>query len=161
MNVRFLKSVLFACACVCCSLAVNATIYTVGDGETYSITGTGGDKINVRGAVLDAQGGSTVVFSPTQSGSALYASCWHAIQATNGIVTLDVSADTAQGCVRRLTSITCSGTGGFRVKGGTVVTFGYSDDQTYPVFDADNFGFVDDDGNPTNGTVKFNSYAYI
>lgn len=161
MNVRFLKTALAVYVCACCSFAVNATIYTVGDGETYSITGTGGDKINVRGAVLDAQGGSTVVFSPTQSGSSWYASCWHAIQATNGIVTLDVSADTAQGCVRRLTSITCSGTGGFRVKGGTVVTFGYADDQSYPVFDADNFGFVDGEGNPVEGTVKFNSFAYI
>lgn len=129
-------------------------------GESFTVIGSGADGINVRGSTIDAQGGSTLVFKPTDGTT--YVNCWYALQATNGIVTLDVSQDTDAGLERLLRSVYASGTGGFRVKGGTRITVGRSDDGTSAMpFDAADFGFVDNDGNATEGTVTFNGTCCI
>ncbi len=134
--------------------ALAATNVVLKAGESYTVIGSGADGFNVRGSTIDAQGGSTLVLKPTDGTS--YVSCWYSLQATNGIVTLDVSQDTAAGLVRVLRAVYASGTGGFRVKGGTEIKAGRPDDQTAAApFDAANFGFVDNAGNATAGTVHF------
>ena len=130
-------------------------------GESFTVTGSSAaDGINVRGSTIDAQGGSTLVFKPTDGTS--YVNCWYSLQATNGIVTLDVSQDVAAGLVRVLRAVYASGTGGFRVKGGNRILVGRPDEGTSAMpFNAANFGFVDNDGTAVEGTVTFNGTSCI
>jgi len=167
MNMKTFKNYLAAAIFGLCALgsgtacAGTVTNVVLRAGESYVVTGSGlDDEFNTRGSTIDAQGGSTLVFKPTDGTP--YVNCWYALQATNGIVTLDVSQDTAAGLERLLRSVYASGTGGFRVKGGTRITVGRSDDGTSAMpFDAADFGFVDNDGNATEGTVTFNGTCCI
>lgn len=139
---------------LCAGTVSAATNVVLLAGESFTVIGSGADGLNVRGSTIDAQGGSTLVFKPTDGTT--YVNCWYSIQATNGIVTLDVSQDTAAGYSRILRAVYASGTGGFRVKGGTEIRAGRPDDNTAAApFDAANFGFVDNAGNATAGTVHF------
>jgi len=148
---------------VCAGLAVlNAqaaiTNVVVQSGETFTVTGTAADGINTRGSTIDAQGGATLRFEPTGGN----ANCWYSIQATNGLVTLDVSADAAADLKRRFRAVYASGTGGFRVKGDTTVYQGRGDDSgAYIPFSAANFSFVDGDGAAVDGKIVFDAYSFI
>lgn len=147
-----MKMLVAAAVGLCTSIAIAVTNVVLQAAESYTVIGSGADGFNVRGSTIDAQGGSTLVFTPTASS----VNCWYSIQATNGIVTLDVSQDTTAGLTRVLRAVYASGTGGFRVKGGTEIRAGRTDDNAVAApFDAANFGFVDNAGNATAGTVHF------
>ena len=155
MNVRFLKSVLFACVCAV-AVSVQATLYTVGDGETFVVTGTSGDGKNVRGNCIDAQGGSILQFEPSQSGSSWFANCWYSIQSTNGVVTLDLSKVAEKSMVSVMGSLFASGDGSFRVIGADMFYMGRGDvNDGFMTLDAAALAFYDEDGNETDGVVEF------
>ncbi len=155
-----MKMLVAAAVGLCTSIAIAVTNVVLLAGESYVVIGSGADALNVRGSTIDAHGGATIVCKPTDGTS--YTSCWYSLQATNGIVTLDVTADAAAGLIRRLRAVYTSGTGGFRVKGATQIDAGRSDEGADAApFDAANFGFVDDDGNAVAGTVHFKGTSCI
>ena len=161
MNTRFVKSLLIVSA-LAAALSARATVYTVGNGETFVVTGTSGDEKNVRGNIIDAQGGSTLAFEPSQSGGSWFANCWYSIQSTNGVVTLDLSKVAEKGMVSVMGSLFASGDGSFRVIGADGFYMGRGDvTDGFMTLDAAALAFYDADGAETNGDIWFNNQCCV